>query len=105
MSGGAFDHQQWHIRQIAENIESELERQGKPKPKAELWCDEEYYKKYPGELVWYTYSKEVQRQLRKAVKVLKQAYVYAQRADYLFSGDDGEESFLKRLEEELRALK
>jgi len=27
--------------------------------------------------------------------------VYAQRVDYLIAGDDGEESFLKRLKEEL----
>jgi len=38
------------------------------------------------------------------MKVLKVASVYAQRIDWLLSGDDGEESFLKRLKEELGQL-
>jgi len=35
------------------------------------------------------------------VEILKKAKIYAQRVDYLLSGDDGEESFLRRLKEEL----
>ena len=42
--------------------------------------------------------------MKEAVKALKIAQVYAQRVDWLFSGDDGEESFLSRLEEELKKL-
>jgi hypothetical protein len=38
------------------------------------------------------------------MKVLRVAAVYAQRIDWLLSGDDGEESFLKRLKEELGQL-
>jgi hypothetical protein len=33
---------------------------------------------------------------------LKAGYIYAHRIDWLLSGDDGEESFNKRLTEELK---
>jgi hypothetical protein len=35
---------------------------------------------------------------------LKIAQVYAQRVDWLVSGDDGEESFITRLDEDLNKL-
>ena len=37
--------------------------------------------------------------------LLKKATIYAQRIDWLVSGDDGEESFLSRLKEDLEQLK
>lgn len=39
-----------------------------------------------------------------AVKYLKIAEVYTHRIDWLLSGDDGEESFLERLDEDLEKL-
>jgi hypothetical protein len=42
--------------------------------------------------------------MKEAVKALKIAQVYAQRVDWLLSGDDGEESFLSRLDDELKKL-
>jgi hypothetical protein len=42
--------------------------------------------------------------MEEAVKVLKIAQVYAQRVDWFLSGDDGEESFLRRLDEDLENL-
>ena len=36
--------------------------------------------------------------------MLKKAYIYAQRVDWLLSGDDGNESFIERLTEELNKL-
>lgn len=42
--------------------------------------------------------------MKEAVKALRVAQVYAQRVDWLLSGDDGEESFLRRLEEELKKI-
>jgi len=50
------------------------------------------------------YSPEVIAKLQEGVRALKVAYVYAQRADWLLSDDDGEESFLERLEEELNGM-
>jgi hypothetical protein len=42
--------------------------------------------------------------INDGLTALRIAYVYAQRIDYLMSGDDGEESFVQRLDEELNEL-
>ena len=43
MSGGYFDYNQYRINDIADRIERELNRQGKEKPKDELYGDKEYF--------------------------------------------------------------
>ena len=43
MSGGYFDYNQYRINDIADRIERELNRQGKEKPKDELYFDDEKY--------------------------------------------------------------
>jgi hypothetical protein len=45
------------------------------------------------------------REFDKAVSLLKQAYVYTQRIDWLVSGDDGEDDFHHRLANELAKVK
>lgn len=42
--------------------------------------------------------------MKKGLVALKVAAIYAQRIDWLLSGDDGEESFKRRLKEELDEL-
>lgn len=101
MSGGHFDYSQYHINTIADSIESKLDRQGKEKPRDELWNNGDYYKQYPEEKFYHTYSKEVQDEMKNAIMVLRKAAIYAQRVDWFLSGDDGEESFLERLKSEL----
>ena len=39
--------------------------------------------------------------MKEGIHHLKIAYIYAQRIDWLLSGDDGEETFLERLQKEL----
>ena len=75
MSGGSFGHEEYKISYIADEINEVIEK---------------------GE-----YSNEINEKLKEAVRVLKIAKIYAHRVDYLFSGDDSEESFLRRLEYEL----
>lgn len=104
MSGGAFNYNQHKIRDIYQDIESELERQGKEKPKEKLWCSKEYYEKYPEEKFEQTYIDEVQQIFRDGIEILKKAEVYAQRIDWYLSGDDNEESLIKRLKEDLEKL-
>jgi hypothetical protein len=48
--------------------------------------------------------KPIQEKLNEAVKQLRIASIYAQRVDWFFSGDDGEESFLERLSKELKNI-
>jgi hypothetical protein len=104
MSGGAFDYKQYYIEEIANSIEAELEKQGKERPKDEFCYDKEYYDKYPQERFYYTYPKEIQEKMAEAVKQLRIACIYAQRIDWFLSGDDGDENFLKRLQEDLDNL-
>lgn len=108
MSGGAFEYNQYKIGYIADQIEHEIERNGRPKTKEELrdesWRDPDWYKKYPEDLNHYKYPDEVIEEFKNAVKNLRIAEVYAQRVDWLLSGDDGEESFLRRLKEDLEKL-
>ena len=104
MSGGYFNYGQFQINEIANSIEQELNKQGKEKPKDELYENEEYFKKYPKEKYYYRYPEIVQEKMREAIKQLKIAAVYTQRVDWFLSGDDGEESFIERLKEDLNAL-
>ena len=53
----------------------------------------------------FGYPKEVIDRFAEAVVVLKMAYAYVQRIDWFLSGDDCEESFLKRLKSELSAIR
>ena len=50
------------------------------------------------------YTPETLAEFRKGIEILKRASVYAQRIDWLISGDDGEDSFHKRLQEDLKGL-
>jgi hypothetical protein len=60
MSGGYFEYNQYRINDIVDSIERELNKQGKEKPQSELYGDDEFYRKYPEERVYYTYPKEIQ---------------------------------------------
>lgn len=104
MSGGYFDYKQYEINNIADSIEHELNIQGKLKPKNELYYDKEYYIKYPEEKFYYTYPEIIQEKMREAIKQLRIAAVYAHRIDWFLSGDDGNESFIKRLKTDLDNL-
>lgn len=110
MSGGAFEYSQYHIRQIADSIEQEIIDNGKEKTEEELkdesnWRADWWYEKYPADLKHYEYPAEVIEEFKKAVNALRIAEVYAQRVDWLLSGDDGEESFLRRLKDDLGNIK
>jgi len=84
MSGGHFDYKQFAITTIIDSIKQELLLQEKGKP--------EYGEKY---------SHITLLCFERAVAVLTEASVYAQRIDWLLSGDDSEESFHSRLQNDL----
>ncbi len=108
MSGGHFDYDQYKIRDIADSIERLIERNGRLKTKEELkdegWRDSDWYEKYPEDLRYHEYPAEVIEEFKEGVRVLRMAEVYAQRIDWLVSGDDGNESFLSRLQKDLSKL-
>jgi len=94
---------------MVDQIEEVVVKNGVEKTPEELknegWRDPDWYKKYPEDLFHYKYPDEVIEKMKEGIEVLKRAQIYAQRIDWLLSGDDGEESFLKRLEEELNEIK
>ena len=108
MSGGAFDYNQYKIGYIADQIDEVIVKNGIEKTSQELkdesWRDPEWYTKYPEDKFHYKYPDEVIEKMKEAVKALHIAQEYAQRVDWLLSGDDGEESFLSRLEENLKKI-
>lgn len=96
MSGGCFDYLQYRIEDIAESIERRIETNEVKPDDWEDWCGE-----WPGQ----HYSDETIKEFKEAVKSLRIAEVYAQRVDWLLSGDDGEETFHERLKKDLEELK
>lgn len=84
MSGGHFEYKQYHLQSIEEEIEGLIEEQANPV--------DEYTEKF---------SPETIARFKEGVIAMRIAYVYANRIDWLVSGDDGEESFHERLEQEL----
>ena len=109
MSGGYFDYNQYKIAYMADDIESLIEKNGRRKTEEELkeesWIDKEWLERNPSHINHYEYPPEVIEKFKEAVNILRKAKVYAHRIDWLISGDDGEESFLRRLKEDLSNLK
>lgn len=94
MSGGHFNYNQHFINDIADEIEDEIRNN---KKKGDWISDERWEEKGKQQ-----FSDETIKEFKKAVKILRKAYVYAHRIDWFLSGDDGEENFHKRLKEELK---
>ena len=109
MSGGTFNYNQRIIRYIADEVEQEIAKSGKPKSKRELkeegwYRDSLWYEKYPEDLNHYKLRDDIIEEFKKGYEMLRKAEVYAQRMDWYLAGDDGEESFLERLKKDLDAL-
>ena len=98
MSGGAFEYSQYKIGYIADEVEQLIRKNGKEKTKEEMkdegWRDPDWYEKYPEDKFHYKYPDEVIEKFKEGLEILRKAEIYAQRIDWLISGDDGEESFL-----------
>ena len=113
MSGGHFDYYQWQINDIANSIEDYIYGHSLDEEDVEYYIKDHWLENEEKEYVLknkhtlpnsYGFSKETIKEFKKGLAILKKAYVYAQRIDWLLSGDDGEESFHKRLKEELDNL-
>lgn len=88
MSGGHFSYDQYKLEYIADEIEqlilsndsTELNEWGNQKGRG--------------------YSDKTIVEFKNAIHFLRLAKIYAQRIDWLVSGDDGEDSFHSRLQKE-----
>lgn len=85
MSGGHFDYKQYAITDIIESIESIIQNNTNQSNDFEN-----------------RFSEKTIQEFKNAIKYLTLAKIYSHRIDWLISGDDGEETFHERLNEELR---
>lgn len=92
MSGGHFAYDQYRIGHICEEVKTMIANN-----------DSEEVNHY-GDPIGRGYSENTIARFKEAVYFLTVAEIYAQRIDWLVSGDDGEDSFHKRLAEEKRAI-
>lgn len=90
MSGGEFQYNQYKLIQIADDIEQII-----------IDNDSTELNAY-GDKKGSFYSDETINEFKTAVNLLRQAYVYVQRIDWLVSCDDGEDTFHQRLKDELK---
>lgn len=68
------------------------------------YTEEVYLDELGREIYQPEYSEETIKEFKNAIRTLRMAQVYAQRADWLICGDDGEESFHERLAEDLAKI-
>jgi hypothetical protein len=92
MSGGHFDYNQYRIEQIADEVQHMIDLNDSTE--TDQW----------GDSLGYHYPAEVIAEFQKAVHVLRLARIYAQRIDWLVSGDDGPDNFMLRLAQEIAEL-
>ena len=93
MSGGHFNYDQYKVSQIADQIDDLIFHNGSQ--------ERDGY----GELRYPEYPPSIVEAFKAAANKMREAYVYAQRIDWLVSGDDGEDSFRRRLAMDLKELK
>jgi hypothetical protein len=89
MSGGQFDYKQDYIQDIMQDIGGFIDTNDSNATNE--W----------GDRMGRGYSPETISEFKKAIPILRAAYIYAKRIDWLLSGDDGEKNFHSRLKEQL----
>jgi len=92
MSGGHFNYKQYEIGNIADQVEQMI-----------IDNDSEELDEW-GNTKGYHFTEDTMAEFKKALVIIRQAQVYAQRIDWLVSGDDGEYSFQSRLKTDLERL-
>jgi len=87
MSGGHFEYIQYRISEAADEVQNYIQR-----------CNSEEIDEYG----WKPeYSQETLDKFKQCDLALRQAYIMLNRVDWLVSGDDGEDNFHLRWNEEL----
>jgi hypothetical protein len=94
MSGGRFEYIQYRLDDVADCIQREIDRSGLKMTKEE---QEGYYDTD----TYYEYPPEVIEKFKEAVSIIRKASIYMHRVDWLLSGDDGDDTFLERLKDDL----
>lgn len=90
MSGGHFDYGCFRISQFAEELQHEIDIN------SDLTTDRF------GDAVGYNFSEETMERMVKAHALIETAGKLAREIEWLYSGDSGEESFIKLVDKLLR---
>jgi hypothetical protein len=106
MSGGTFEYSQYRIKDIADRVEREIYNSGREKTPIELKQEKlgHYNPTHTPDPTHYEYPDEVIVEFKKAYTLLRVAEIYAHRIDWLLAGDDGEETFIERLKQDLEVF-
>lgn len=106
MSGGAYNYAQFHIGEIAEHVKDVIVKNNVevPNRKHDQWDYDKDGNLYDWAKYYYCFEPETIEKFKDAYRKLKEAYIYAQRIDWLLSGDDGEETFHERLKKDIEEL-
>ena len=106
MSGGHYDYMQYNIARIAEEVKDVIVKNYVEVPNREhqSWDYDKNGKLYDYAKYYYCFEPETIEKFKEAYRKLQEAYIYAQRIDWLLSGDDGEETFHERLKKDLEEL-
>lgn len=84
MSGGYFDYDQHRLQDMIDKIQYMIDENDTTD--------------------WYRYSPKTITEFEKAISLLKRAYIYTQRIDWLVSADDSEDTFHERLDKEISEI-
>ncbi len=96
MSGGHWDYLQFRFSQVIEELTDIIDWNGQKRAwKTNDW-DSDYHDDYPEEVI---------QKFKEARLSIAEAQEHMQRLDWLFSCDDDEKSYLKRLEENLKEIR
>jgi len=87
MSGGHFEYKQYGLDYIADSIGQEIIDN---KKEVDGYCN--------------NFSSKTLHLMKLGENKIREAAVFAQRIDWLLSGDDGEDTFHKRLEGDFKKL-
>lgn len=110
MSGGSMNYAYYQIGSAADCIQRELAeiefrvKSGVPASEIVGNIYDGYRKEHPEKKYLKSPEallKEVIKNMRAALRIVRRSAIYAERVEWLTSGDDGYESFCLRLDEEL----
>jgi len=83
MSGGHFNHSYYHFNMFADDLEEEILHNNDKND-----CNHSY-----------DFSNQTIKELNKIIKLCRKCANLVYEVEYLYSGDIGEESFLKNIKE------
>lgn len=106
MSGGRWDYIQHRLEYVIEDITNLINNNGKKKDVSDLekW-EIDWIKKYPEDAYHYKHTDEVIKRFKEARLSIAEAQEHVQRLDWLLCGDDGEGSYIDRLDENMNDIR